>query len=154
MLCSEDHDKGKDAERLKRWESCEDAEELKYDACPVQFSRLKDPPHIKAPRRNVIEAYIESNGTSWKTDLSLRGHTVPTRPQIRSRFSQRSSMAAGRCRSHCLATATAWHESHPQCAEFGESNHAGIWTTPASRNSVVIWAPSSEDKTEIVSSQM
>jgi len=43
-----------EAERLKRCESCEGAEELICDACPVQFSKVKDPPHIKARTRNAI----------------------------------------------------------------------------------------------------
>jgi len=54
VLCSKDHEKGRDTERLKRWERFEGAEELKCDAYPVQFCRVKDSLYMEASKRNAI----------------------------------------------------------------------------------------------------
>ena len=67
-------------------------------------AELKDPPDVEAPRRNAIYIYFVCNGTSCRTDQSLRSHTVPTRPQILSRFSHRPSMAKRREKNQLDAT--------------------------------------------------
>jgi len=79
--------------------------------------------------------FAECNGAFCMDTLSRRYNPFTARPILHSRLScgSRMAIAAGRCRTPWLATASAWYEPHRENVEWGEKDNAGNLTCPPSQ---------------------